>query len=63
MDIAVTSMQLASANLLRNFNVGMMRQSMDNVEQLGEQLTQMMDSMTLDVSTKIPHDGTINIVV
>jgi len=63
MDIATTSMQLASANVLRNFNIGMMRQSIDRVEELGEQLTQMMDSMSIDMALNIPHDGAINIVV
>jgi len=63
MDIATTSMQLASANVLRNFNIGMMRQSIDRVEELGEQLTQMMDNMSIDMALNIPHDGAINIVI
>ena len=47
MDIARASMNMASAQTLRGFGLGMMRKSMDQVEQVGEQFAQMMREMSL----------------
>lgn len=46
MDIAEASMNLASADTLRSFGFGMMRKSMDQMEQLGAQMAQMMQQMS-----------------
>ena len=46
MDIAEASMNLASAETARSFGFGMMRKSMDQMEQLGDQMAQMMREMT-----------------
>ena len=42
MDIERISMDLASSNTLRSFNIGMIRRSMDNIEQVGEQVAEMI---------------------
>ena len=46
MDIAEASMNLASAETIRSFGFGMMRKSMDQMEQVGEQISQMMQEMS-----------------
>ena len=46
MDIAEASMNLASSETIRSFGFGMMRKSMDQMEQMGEQLAQMMREMS-----------------
>ena len=45
MDIAETSMSLAASETVRSFGIGMLRKSMDQMEQMGEQMAQMMDEM------------------
>ena len=45
MDIAEASMNLASSETIRSFGFGMMRKSMDQMEQMGAQITQMMREM------------------
>ena len=51
MDIPAASMQLASANTLRSFGIGMIRQSMDQLEIVGEQMAQMIQQTQVAVST------------
>ena len=45
MDIAQASMNLASSETIRGFGFGMMRKSMDQMEQVGELFAQMMQEM------------------
>ena len=51
MDIERISMDMASANAIRSFGMGMMRRSMDQVEQIGVQIVEMIQDMpTVSVS-------------
>ena len=45
MDIERTSMNLSSARVLRSFEIGMMRQSMDDVELMGAQIAEMIQAI------------------
>ena len=45
MDIERTSMSLSSSQTMRSFQIGMMRQTMDDVEMMGAQIAQMIQAM------------------
>jgi len=65
MDLGVPqmSMNLAEGNTMRSFGIGMMRQSMDQLEQVGEQLSQMIQTMTPPAAQASLESHTVNIVV
>jgi len=56
MDIPRLSMNLAQSDIIRNFSIGMIRNALDQAEQVGEQLVEMIQS------TQVPTEGTINIL-
>jgi len=45
MDIARVSMNLASQNTMRNFSIYMIRNQIDHMEQVGEEIAKMINSM------------------
>ena len=65
MDIERISMNLASANTLRSFNIGMIRRSMDNVEQVGKQVAEMIQQIPTAPSPQqmAAQDSRVNILV
>ena len=56
MDIAKVSMTLAADQTNRNFGIGMLRKSMDQMEQMGNQVTQMMQEMAQMTGTGLNVD-------
>ena len=46
MDIAEVSMNMAASETMRSFGFGVMRKSMDQMEQMGSQIAQMMLEMS-----------------
>ena len=62
MDIERISMNMAKAETIRGFTIGMMRESINQVEQMGQQLAQMMDSIPTPAPVVAPDVGSINIL-
>ena len=63
MDIERTSMALASANTLRSFGIGMMRQSMDQVEEMGAMMAEMIQNMPTPSVAPQSSESTINVLI
>ena len=63
MDIERTSMNLASAQTLRSFEIGMMRQSLDDVEMMGNQIAQMIQSIPMAQVPQGEPGHNVNITV
>lgn len=57
MDIASVSMSMAETKTLQGFQIGMIKKAMEQVEQTGAQIAQMMSSMD------VPEGSTIDIRV
>ena len=55
MGIARLSMQMSESNLMREVNVSLMRNAMDHVEQTGEMMAQLMQTMSVP---PVGFDGT-----
>ena len=49
MQIASLSMSMSQTNVLRDVNFALMRNAMDHMEQTGDLVSQLMQSMPLDV--------------
>ncbi len=50
MDIANVSMALANRQVNSNYGVAMLSKSIDNFENMGDQITKMMDAASLERS-------------
>ena len=53
MDIAEVSTSMAASETMRSFGLGMMRKSLDQVEQMGEIMAQMMREMDPGVGANV----------
>ena len=48
MDIAQLSMNMSSARVAQEFNIAMLKKSMDQMEQAGEQIAEMAGDLMID---------------
>ena len=56
MNIAELSMNMAASETLRSFGIGMIRKSMDQMEQTGEQIAQMMQEIAVATGVGVNVD-------
>jgi len=59
-DIERISMTMAQDNVIRGFTIGMMRESINQVEQVGQALEMLMQS--IPTPAPMPDGSTINIL-
>lgn len=61
MDIPGLSMALAQSNLSTDWGMGMLSKSMDNAEQVGAAITEMIDAAAMERSVNPAVGGNIDI--
>jgi|GEM_PF-6330254 len=63
MDIERISMNLSKTNVLRDFNIGMIRRELDNTEIVGAQIAQMIDNIPTAPPPRVTNESRVNILV
>jgi len=53
MDIAKLSIDIASSQVARDFNIGLLRMNLDQVSQVGEQIVDLINTISIDQPSTI----------
>jgi hypothetical protein len=63
MGIATLSMNMARQNIMQEVNISLMRNAMDNMEQTGQMMAQMLDSVPVPPAGFDGIGGLIDVVM